>query len=202
MSLQPLTQPTSDEYQTWPMMRVRSAWSGGWGSPMARMMMPSMTAPICCWHSMAAMSGEASEAKTAATSWGWRPMARRARSRTSRTRSEAVGPAGRHLGQAGVELLHPEDEGRGEQVVLGGEVAVDGAHGHVRPGGHVPHLHRLVAALEAELHGSVDDPLTPRFLSAGQGAGKHSLLHGHSRYSRSCLERNPFYFLLRRSGGP
>ena len=94
MSLQPFTQPTRDEYQTWPMIRVRSAWSGGWGSPMARVMMPSITAPICCWHSMAATSGEASEAKTAATSWGWRPMARSARSRTSTTRSDATDPRG------------------------------------------------------------------------------------------------------------
>ena len=31
------------------------------------------------------------------------------------------------------------------------------------------------------------------FLSAGQRPGKHPLLHGRSRYSPSCLERNPFY---------
>ena len=160
---------------------------------MALVMMPSMSAPICCWHSMAAGSGEASEAKTAATSWGWRPMARRARSRTSSDPLGGGRPPGGHLGQAGVELLHPEDERGGQQVVLGREVAVDGAHGHVRPGGHVAHLDRLVAAFEAELHGGVDHPLAPRLLGTGQGTGKHPLLHGRSRYSWPWPERNPFY---------
>ena len=63
----------------------------------------------------------------------------------------------------------------------------------MRLGGHVAHLDRFVAALEAELHGGVDDPLPPRFLSAGQRPGKDPLLHGVSRYSWSWLERNPFY---------
>ena len=109
--------------------------------------------------------------KTAHTSWGWRAMARRARSRTSRTRSAVVAPRAGMLGQPGVELLDPVDQGGRQEVVLGGEVAVDGAHGHVGPGGHVPHLDGLVAALEAELHGGVDDPLAPGLLGPGHRRG-------------------------------
>ena len=66
------------------------------------------------------------------------------------------------------------DEGGRQEVVLGGEVAVDGSHGHVGPGGHVAHLDGLVATFEAELHGGVDDPLPTCFLSASQGPGSHS----------------------------
>ena len=76
---------------------------------------------------------------------------------------------GAEPGPGVVELLDPVDEGRGQEVVLGREVAVDGAHGDVRPGRHVAHLDGLVAALEPELHGGVDDPLPTRFLSASQG---------------------------------
>ena len=92
MLLQPFTQPTRAEYQTWPRMRARSLMSGGWGSPMARVMIPSIRTDTCCWHSMAAGSGEARAVNTAPTSCGWRPMDRRARSRASMTRSAGVPP--------------------------------------------------------------------------------------------------------------
>ena len=177
MLLQPLTQPTRAEYQTWPRIRARSLRSGGWGSPMARVMIPSISTDTCCWHSMAAGSGEARAVNTAPTSWGWRPMARRARSRASMTRSAAVVPLGRLLGQPAVELLDPVDQRRGQQVVLAGEVPVDGAHGHVGPGGHVAHLHRLVAAVEPQRHGGVDDPLAPGLLGSRQGAWHRTVRH-------------------------
>ena len=61
-------------------------------------------------------------------------------------------------------------------MVLAGEVAVDGAHGHVGPGGHVAHLHRLVPAFEAERHGGVDDTLAPGLLGPGERTGER-LLH-------------------------
>ena len=57
----PLTQPTSAEYQTWPIMRARSAKSGTSRSPMAREMIPSMSNVICCWQPTAAGSGDDSE---------------------------------------------------------------------------------------------------------------------------------------------
>ena len=93
----PLIHPTSAEYQTWPIMRARSDMSGMPGSPIAREMIPSINSVICCWQPTAPGSGEDSEVKTAATNLGWRPMARSARSRTSRTRSAGCRPAGRVL---------------------------------------------------------------------------------------------------------
>ena len=183
MSLQPFTQPTSDEYQTCPIIRVRSAWSAGCGSPMARMMMPSMTRPICCWHSMAAGSGEAREANTAATRLGLAPHGPQGPLEHVEDPLRCRRPPRRDLRQAGVELLHPEHEGRRQQVVLGREVPVDGAHGHVGPGGHVTHLDRLVAPLEAELHGGVDHPLATSFLSPGQRTRASTRCCTPSRYS-------------------
>ena len=37
---------------------------------MARVMIPSMSTDTCCWHSMAAGSGEARAVNTAPTNWG------------------------------------------------------------------------------------------------------------------------------------
>src|SRR5664280_553883 len=48
------------------------------------------------------------------------------------------------------QLLHPVDQRSSQQVVLAGEVPVDGAHGHVRPGRHVAHLHGFVAPVQRE----------------------------------------------------
>ncbi len=193
MSLQPFTQPTSDEYQTWPMIRVRSAWSGGWGSPMARMMMPSISRPHLLLALDGRQVGRGQGGEHRRHQLGLASHGPQGPFEDVEDPFRGDRPAGRHLGQAGVELLHPVDEGGGQEMVLGGEVAVDGAHGHMGPGGHVAHLDGLVAPLEAELHGGVDDPLPPRLLSTGQGPGKRPLLHGDSRYSGSCLGRNPFY---------
>jgi hypothetical protein len=140
----------------------------GWGSPMARVMMPSISTDTCCWHSTAAGSGEARAVKTA-------PPAGLASHGPQGPVEHVDDPLGRGvalgrvLGQAGVELLDPVDQGRGQQVVLAGEVAVDRAHGHVGPGGHVAHLDGLVAPLEPQGHGRVDHPLAPGLLGPGQG---------------------------------
>ena len=83
---------------------------------------------------------------------------------------------GRVLADARVEQLDPVHERGGEQVVLAREVAVDGAHGDVGPGGDVAHLDRLVAPLETQRHGGVDHALTPGLLGAGERAGQR-LLH-------------------------
>ena len=117
--------------------------------------------------------------KTAATSLGWRPMARSARSSASSTRSAGCSPSRRVLADPAVEHLDPVHEGGRQQVVLAREVAVDGAHGHVGPGRDVPHLHRLVPAFEPQRHGGVDHALAPGLLRAGERAGQR-LLHPDS----------------------
>ena len=146
---------------------------------MAREMIPSISSVICCWQPTAAGSGEDSEVKTAATSLGWRPMARRARSRTSSTRSAGCSSRGGCWTDPGVEHLDPVHERGRQEVVLAGEVAVHRAHGHVGAGRDVAHLDRLVAALEPQRHGGVDDALAPGLLGAGERAGQR-LLHPDS----------------------
>ena len=111
------------------------------------------------------------------------------------TRSAAVVPLGRLLGQPAVELLDPVDQRRGQQVVLAGEVAVDGAHGHVGPGRHVAHLHRLVAPVESQRHGRVDDPLAPCLLGSRQGTWHRTVRHG-------CLPYSPGNFLVTGASAP
>ena len=86
-------------------------------------------------------------------------------------------PLGRTLGEAAVELFDPVHQGGGQQVVLAGEVAVHGAHGHVGPGGDVAHLHRLVATFERQGHGGVNDALAPGLLCPREGAGHRTVRH-------------------------
>jgi hypothetical protein len=74
------------------------------------------------------------------------------------------------------ELLDPVDQGGGQEMVLAGEVAVDGAHRHIGAGGDIAHLHGVVPAIEAEGHGGVDDPLAPGLLCPRERTGEH-LLH-------------------------
>ena len=79
-------------------------------------------------------------------------------------------------GETHLELLDPVDGGGGQEVVLRGEVAVDGTHGHAGLRRHVTHLDSFVASLEGEVHGGVDDSLTSRLLGGGQrtvGSGRH-----------------------------
>src|SRR5208282_1832831 len=73
----------------------------------------------------------------------------------------------------------PVHEGGREEVVLAREIAVHRAHCHVGPGRDVAHLDRLVAALEPQRHGGVDDALAPGLLRAGERAGQR-LLHPDS----------------------
>ena len=87
------------------------------------------------------------------------------------------------LGQAAVQLLHPVDQGGGQQMVLAGEVPVDGAHGHVGPGGHVAHLHRFVPPVEPERHGGVYDTLAAGLLGSRQGAWHRTVRHDRLPYS-------------------
>src|SRR5699024_3710565 len=61
-------------------------------------------------------------------------------------------------------------QGGGQQVHLGGEVAVEGAHGHLGLLGDRPHLDRLVPALGRQRQGGVEDPATPLALGRGGGA--------------------------------
>ena len=91
-SVRPFTQPTIDEYQTWPSTLDRSAKSSGCGSPIALMMIPSISLEIWFWQSIVEGSDDASEEKTASTRRGWRPIALSARSSTSVTRSAWVPP--------------------------------------------------------------------------------------------------------------
>ena len=178
MLLQPLTQPTRAEYQTWPRMRARSLMSRRLGLADG----PGDDALHQHRHLLLALDG-----------------GRVGRGQGGEHGADQLGLAahgpqgpvegvddpfrrrvalGRALGQPAVELLDPVDEGGGQQVVLAGEVPVDRAHGHVGPGGHVTHLDGLVAAVEGQRHGGVDDPLAPGLLGPRQGAWHRTVHHG------------------------
>ena len=114
--------------------------------------------------------------KTAATSLGWRPMARSARSSTSSTRSAGCSLLGGCCAMRMSMQLDPMDQRGCQQVVLAREVAVDRAHGDVGARRHVAHLHRLVTSVVTERHRRVDDALPPGLLGAGERAGQR-LVH-------------------------
>ena len=175
---QPLTQPMSAENQTWP--RVRVIWAfdaGSTSSPMARPRMRFMAAPTSCWQRAAPSSGEEMAVTTASLSRGSFSMALVARRRMLTTRAAVVSPFGRSLRHPAFQVVHPLDQGRRQQVVLRREVPVDGAEGHAGGGGHVAHLHRVIAALRAEAQRGPDHPLTASGLAPGQrlGGGVHRL---------------------------
>src|SRR5690606_39138073 len=58
-----------------------------------------------------------------------------------------------------LELLELARQRRDQQVHLGGEVAVEGADGHIGALGNGSHLDRVVAALRREGEGRVEDAL-------------------------------------------
>jgi hypothetical protein len=68
--VRPFTQPTIEEYQTCPSSLDLSAKSSGCGSPIARLMMPSINREIWFWHSIVEGSDDARDEKTASTSLG------------------------------------------------------------------------------------------------------------------------------------
>src|SRR5581483_3866686 len=82
------------------------------------------------------------------------------------------------------EFVRPRDQRLRQQMVLRGEVAVDGAERDTGGLRDVAHLHRVVATLRPQLERGVDDPAAPCGLALRQRARRRRrdlpVAHGSS----------------------